>query len=430
MVEPGQTSLPFNVYLFVPLPARLCNDPAWLVWSRYFPFLGDYEYTSLRSQFVGLDFIYFIQHCVICRLSDSTVSKDAGIEPRTVACLHWEPNHSTVSHSRFRYHLPSGLTSSTTRLVLIDIQVFLIQSIKKKHMNPSSWAWSRKPNQPPTLSLSSQAAWARVKPDKASIPSVSLCSASNQAVQGSSRDKHLFLVYLSAPLQTRLCKGRAGPSLYFFYISLLHFKKTGESFYSFYISLLYFKPGCARVKPGIASIPSISLCSIPNLVVQGSSRSKPLFLLYLSAPLPARLCNGRAGPILYSFYISLLHSKPGCAIVEPGLGSIPSISLCSALNQAVQGSSRAKPLFLLYLSALLPARLCKGQAWPSLYSFYISLLHFHPCRLCNCRAGPNLYSLYISLLYFQLGYEIDELGHVSIPFNISLLPSTEWINPV
>jgi hypothetical protein len=28
--------------------------------------------------------IYFIQHCFICRLSDSAMSKDAGIEPRTV----------------------------------------------------------------------------------------------------------------------------------------------------------------------------------------------------------------------------------------------------------------------------------------------------------------------------------------------------------
>jgi hypothetical protein len=29
--------------------------------------------------------MYFIQHCFICRPSDSTVSVDAGIEPRTVA---------------------------------------------------------------------------------------------------------------------------------------------------------------------------------------------------------------------------------------------------------------------------------------------------------------------------------------------------------
>jgi hypothetical protein len=30
-------------------------------------------------------FSYFIQHCFICRPSDSTVPADAGIEPRTVA---------------------------------------------------------------------------------------------------------------------------------------------------------------------------------------------------------------------------------------------------------------------------------------------------------------------------------------------------------
>jgi hypothetical protein len=31
--------------------------------------------------------MYFIQHCFICRPSDSTVSEDAEIEPRTVATL-------------------------------------------------------------------------------------------------------------------------------------------------------------------------------------------------------------------------------------------------------------------------------------------------------------------------------------------------------
>jgi hypothetical protein len=30
-------------------------------------------------------FSYYIQHCFICRHSDSTVPTDAGIEPRTVA---------------------------------------------------------------------------------------------------------------------------------------------------------------------------------------------------------------------------------------------------------------------------------------------------------------------------------------------------------
>jgi hypothetical protein len=31
--------------------------------------------------------LYFIQNCFICRSSDSTVSEDAGIEPRAVVTL-------------------------------------------------------------------------------------------------------------------------------------------------------------------------------------------------------------------------------------------------------------------------------------------------------------------------------------------------------
>jgi hypothetical protein len=38
---------------------------------------------------IFLNFFYFFYyiHCLICRPSDSTVSEDAGIEPRTVATL-------------------------------------------------------------------------------------------------------------------------------------------------------------------------------------------------------------------------------------------------------------------------------------------------------------------------------------------------------
>jgi hypothetical protein len=35
--------------------------------------------------FGGIFFPYYIQHCFVCRPSDSTVPTDAGIEPRTVA---------------------------------------------------------------------------------------------------------------------------------------------------------------------------------------------------------------------------------------------------------------------------------------------------------------------------------------------------------
>jgi hypothetical protein len=39
-----------------------------------------------KKKILGGDFFsYFIQHCFICRPSDSTVPTDAGIEPRTVA---------------------------------------------------------------------------------------------------------------------------------------------------------------------------------------------------------------------------------------------------------------------------------------------------------------------------------------------------------
>jgi hypothetical protein len=45
--------------------------------------------------------MYFIQHCFIFRPSDSTVSEDAGIEPRTVATLALtvrRSNHSAKPH--------------------------------------------------------------------------------------------------------------------------------------------------------------------------------------------------------------------------------------------------------------------------------------------------------------------------------------------
>jgi hypothetical protein len=46
-------------------------------------------------------FHYFIQHCFICRPSDSTVSEDAGIKPRTVATMALavrRSNQSARSH--------------------------------------------------------------------------------------------------------------------------------------------------------------------------------------------------------------------------------------------------------------------------------------------------------------------------------------------
>jgi hypothetical protein len=44
----------------------------------------------VKGGFFGVFFMYDIQHCFICRSSDSTVSEDAEIAPRTVATIrHW-----------------------------------------------------------------------------------------------------------------------------------------------------------------------------------------------------------------------------------------------------------------------------------------------------------------------------------------------------
>ncbi len=59
--------------------------------------------TSFALQPIGFFFffMYDIQHCFISRPSDSTVSEDAGIEPRTVATTALavrRSNHSARSH--------------------------------------------------------------------------------------------------------------------------------------------------------------------------------------------------------------------------------------------------------------------------------------------------------------------------------------------
>jgi hypothetical protein len=51
----------------------------------------------------GIFGVYDIQHCFICRPSDSTVSEDAAIEPRTVATTALavrRSNHSARSQPR------------------------------------------------------------------------------------------------------------------------------------------------------------------------------------------------------------------------------------------------------------------------------------------------------------------------------------------
>jgi hypothetical protein len=73
----------------------------------------------LKSHF-NLDFLYFLQHCFICRPSDSTVSEDARIEPGTVATSDApDPGFESASKNGFEalgnmiwdVHPGSGLCS-------------------------------------------------------------------------------------------------------------------------------------------------------------------------------------------------------------------------------------------------------------------------------------------------------------------------------
>jgi hypothetical protein len=63
------------------------------------------SYSFNRGIFLDL-FMYFIQHCFICRPSDSTVSQDAGIDPgllrvATSAMAVRRSNHSARSQPLF-----------------------------------------------------------------------------------------------------------------------------------------------------------------------------------------------------------------------------------------------------------------------------------------------------------------------------------------
>jgi hypothetical protein len=63
-----------------------------------------YKVSWLAAKLVKEDFcymLYFIQHCFVCRLVDSTVPEKSGFKPRTVVTLALTvrcSNHSSRSH--------------------------------------------------------------------------------------------------------------------------------------------------------------------------------------------------------------------------------------------------------------------------------------------------------------------------------------------
>jgi hypothetical protein len=93
------------VPLIYPLPSFFSVDTKA---AGIFPSSETEQHVSFKYFFRGIFqffFSYYIQHCFICRPSDSTVPTDAGMEPRTVATgalTVRRSNHWARSHPQWR----------------------------------------------------------------------------------------------------------------------------------------------------------------------------------------------------------------------------------------------------------------------------------------------------------------------------------------
>jgi hypothetical protein len=91
-------------------------------------------------------FIYVIQHSFICRPSDSTVSDDAGIEPRTVATLALtvrRSNHLARSHPHLARSHPR-LAGSHPHLAVSHPPYSAMPAQRISHTGPPGYiGWTR-----------------------------------------------------------------------------------------------------------------------------------------------------------------------------------------------------------------------------------------------------------------------------------------------
>jgi hypothetical protein len=81
--------------------------------------------------------MYYIQHCFICHPSDSTVSEDAGIEPRIVdtsALAVRSSRHSATSHPHSTTSHPHSATSHPHSTTYISPTLGYISSTTRLHL--------------------------------------------------------------------------------------------------------------------------------------------------------------------------------------------------------------------------------------------------------------------------------------------------------
>ncbi len=88
-----------NEVIFVPV----------VPWQQYVASIEDIFFFFKGDFLEFFIFIYVFQHCFICRPSDSTVSEDAGIEPRTDANLALPAYLLSNRHNFTRFTRLKGL---------------------------------------------------------------------------------------------------------------------------------------------------------------------------------------------------------------------------------------------------------------------------------------------------------------------------------
>ncbi len=121
----------WTIYVLTWSLSTTCYIVNWTSWLSFDPACE----RSLRKHFFNGGFFwdffrYDIQHCFICRPSESTVSENAGIESRTVATTALavgRSNHSARSHPQSaRSHPHSTIDLILPRLDLILTRLDLI----------------------------------------------------------------------------------------------------------------------------------------------------------------------------------------------------------------------------------------------------------------------------------------------------------------
>ncbi len=84
----------------------------------------------LACDYMFFIFTYFIQHCFICRPSDSTVSVDATIEPRTFATLALTVRRSKHSATDISdTYLPKLVFYTKRILVLVCLKISSLRKL-------------------------------------------------------------------------------------------------------------------------------------------------------------------------------------------------------------------------------------------------------------------------------------------------------------